>query len=227
MDEDYMTKVSVIIPYYFGSRDFVEYCFNSVMAQTFRDFEVLIVTDDPLPFTPKSRGVPVRVLENQTGKKGASVTRNLGLENSEGRYVKTLDADDAIFPSYLGECVKALDERPDVGLVYTDYDLIDNKNHFLREKKAPDFDLSKFLETNFVGSLTVMFRRNGFRFNEEMDEWEDYELWLRVARKYPFFHIPKTLASYRVHEGQQSKHIQHSERNIVHIDERRKEIRGL
>jgi len=209
-----MPKVSIVIPYYNGSAPYLKDCLLSIQEQTFRDFEIIVVLDDPFPFDILEIEIRNLLVIDNTGRetKWEGPARNRGLEEARGEYIKPLDADDMIYPTYLEEAVKILDSKPEKGLVYSDFDVIDsegNPDHTYGPPpvRAPDWDLEEYLVRNYVPCLTVMYRNEGLWFNENMHCWADYEMWLRIAEKWPFYHISKVLAQYRVHEAQLSKRL--------------------
>jgi len=123
-----------------------------------------------------------------------------------------LDGDDRILPNCLEREVQILDSRPEIGLVYSDYDVINEKGkpdntYGPPPVLAPDWDLEVYLIRNYVPCLTVMYRNEGMQFNENMHCWADYEMWLRMAERWLFYRIPEVLAKYRVHEAQLSKRL--------------------
>ena len=115
-----MPKVSVIIPC-FNQGLYLDEAVESVLAQTFQDFEILVVddgsTDEATIKMLKDYARPkTRVIH--TDNQGLSMARNNGILEARGDYILPLDADDKIGPGYLEEAVRILDQHRDIGIVY-------------------------------------------------------------------------------------------------------------
>ena len=206
-----MPRVSVIIPTY-NRAHLLPDCINSVLTQTCRDFEVIVVDDGS---TDNTRQVvaafPVRYCyqHHQTG----SVARNSGLKLSQSQYIIFLDSDDALMSAALEKEVKILDSNHDVGFCYGQSYEIDGRGRIfglwkprpekscVREGRAEIADL---ILGNYIPSPTVMIRRSCL---EEIGAYntafksgsQDFELWVRLAKRYAVAYIAEPLAKYRVH----------------------------
>jgi len=122
-----MVKVSVIIPAY--NAEYIREAIDSVLNQTFKDFEIIVIDDGSTDNTPnilKSYGNKIR-WKSQENKGSASAT-NEGIKMAKSEYIAYIDADDVCLPERLEIQIKYLDEHPDVGLVYTDFYQIDENN---------------------------------------------------------------------------------------------------
>jgi len=208
-----MPRVSVIIPTYNRARYLPE-TLESVFAQTYRDYEVIVIDDGSTDNTAEvlesylDRIVYVR---KENGGQGSA--RNAGLKIARGEYIAFLDSDDLWLPDKLELQVRYLDEHPDVGLVFTDYVIFEEKGsknkteigNIILSKK--DLTFKRLLYFNFIPNLTVMIRKSCFDnvglFDEsrELIGGEDYDMWLRISMKYKLGHISKILAKYRQHPG--------------------------
>ncbi|MCJ8280869.1 MAG: glycosyltransferase family 2 protein, partial [Rivularia sp. ALOHA_DT_140] len=115
-----MPKVSVIIPAY-NAMGFLPETLESVLQQTFTDFEILIIndgsSDDIVEWASKISDSRVRLITQIN--QGVSAARNTGIRNSQGEYIAFLDADDLWEPTKLEKQVNCLKANPGVGLVYT------------------------------------------------------------------------------------------------------------
>ena len=203
-------KVSVIIPTYNRARD-LERCLDSLVAQTFKDFEVLVCDDGS---TDDTSGVAQRYqgalnlsyhLEDNFG--GPARPRNLGLQMAKGDYVAFLDSDDWWCPDKLNESVKALDAGCDV--VYHPLYIVHSqkgRRHFRRTRnkqlQSPVYnDLllcgNDLPHSSVVTKRHLMISIGGFSEDRDLIAWEDYDAWLRLAQiTERFCFLDKTLGYY-------------------------------
>ena len=137
---------------------------------------------------------------------------NDGLRRATGEYVARVDADDFWDPEFLARTVPVLDAEPAVGLVHTNYRLVDGDGRETsgRGTNIPYADgfrgdaLPWLLFDNFIPPAGALFRRGalgliGGRFSEEVPYSEDWRLWLAVARRHAVAYVDAPLAAYRVH----------------------------
>ncbi len=213
--------VSVVIPTY-NALKFLPQTIASVMAQTFQDFELLLVDDGSSDGTadwveqynqhinPHSQGHKIRFFQQHRG--GVSTARNVGIQNAQGEFVAFLDADDLWVPTKLEQQVKYLNQHPRVGLVHGAIALMDEAGALtgrILSSKPADSSLPRLLTQNAVACQTVMVRRSCFEqtggFDAQADTVEDWDLWMRVARFYPIASLPNVLAHYRQVESSLSR----------------------
>lgn len=131
-----MVKVSIIIPVYNGER-YVSEAIDSVLNQTYKDFEIIVIDDGSKDDTLnilRMYGEKIR-WESQENKGQASAI-NEGIKMAKGKYIAYLDADDVCLPERLKIQVKYLDEHPDVGLVYADFYQTDENGKIRRAVKS-------------------------------------------------------------------------------------------
>jgi glycosyltransferase involved in cell wall biosynthesis len=211
-----MPKVTVIIPT-FNRAHFLRAAIESVLIQTFRNFEIVVVDDasnDETPSIVRSfRHAPIRYLRHDS-KKGQGAARNTGIREARGEYIALLDDDDEWLPEKLEQQVTLLDTLPTrVGLVYTGFLKIDASNRRIIAKILPKERGNVFdalCRENWIGCSTVLVRRHCFDvagyFDEELASGEDYDMWLRISKEFSFEYIIEPLVSYRVHGSQLSAH---------------------
>lgn len=177
--------VSVVIPCY-GQARFLPEAVESVVAQTFQDWELVIVNDGSPDDTSavaraliaRHPGRRIRLVEQPNG--GLPGARNAGIRASRGRYVLPLDADDEIRPPLLEKLVAILDASPRVGFAYTDI------QHFGDVDTAfplPDFDAATMIAKDNIGCVCSLFRRSAWEqvggYDESMREgYEDWDFWV-------------------------------------------------
>lgn len=203
--------VSVIIPT-FNRRELVQQAIDSVLAQTFRDFELIVVDDGSTDDTDqalKKYGSQIRYAFQANA--GESVARQHGVELSSGQYLAFLDSDDRWLPEKLEHQVDALQTHPDAGFAYCWAYLIDNEGKRIAlpplgyGQNLTRATLQQLLENNFIvaASSSLIMRRDAYGsvngFNQAIQFAEDWELCLRLAAKYKFIYQTWPLVEYRLH----------------------------
>lgn len=203
-----MPIVAVIIPS-LNQGQYIGEALDSVFAQTFRDYEVIVVDGGSTDGTRETVGrYGDKVHFFRQDGKGVSRAKNQALDRSRSGYIAFLDADDAWYPDKLAKQVALLEAHPEYGFCSSDVDFFDAtgiiiKGAIATEKKPRSgmvFD--DLLVNNFISSATIMLRRECFekvgRFDEEIFYAEDTEMWLRVAKEFSLGYLPESLARYRV-----------------------------
>lgn len=204
-----MPKVSVVIPVY-NRAGFLPETIQSIVSQSFSDFEVIVVDDGSTDNTRDSvSSLPVRYVwqENQ----GASIARNKGFELAKGTYVVFLDSDDVLLKDALAKGVRALDDHPEVGFSYGQGFRVDENGQILGLSRSPCksscvragvevlHDIVTF--GNYISG--VMIRRScikeGWAFDPTWQGSQDLELWVRLAKRYAVAYIAEPLVKYRIH----------------------------
>jgi glycosyltransferase involved in cell wall biosynthesis len=210
-----MPKVSVIIPTYNNRSRYLEAAIRSVRRQTFQDFEIVVVDDG-------SKDETARVVHDFADRRmrfvrhdrnrGEAAARNTGIRHATGRYVAFLDDDDEWLPKKLEKQVALLDRSvSSVGLVYTGFWRINGTREpigqWIPDKKGDVF--GAMCAQNWIGTpSTVLVRSECFRqvggFDESVTYGADYDMWLRISRKFAVDYISEPLILYRVHESNMS-----------------------
>jgi glycosyltransferase involved in cell wall biosynthesis len=198
-------RVSVIVPVYNGAAT-VAAALDSIVAQTFSDFEIVAIDDgstDDSPIVLERYRPRVRVLTQQN--RGPSAARNLGVRNSVGEYLAFLDADDLWRPEFLERTVAALDRDPAIVLVYTDLELADSTGapmgaRLIGSRGVPT--VRDMLERLWpILPSSVVMRRDAFEraggFPEELSSFEDVYFWLLAREQGAFSYIEQPLAMWR------------------------------
>lgn len=219
MDDTVPPKVSVVIPCYKQAR-FLQEAVESVVGQTFGDWEVVVVNDGSPDNTsavtreiiarhPERR---IRLLEKANG--GLADARNAGIKEARGSYILPLDSDDRLHSEFLAKSVAVLEGEPSVGIAYTDI----ARFGALKDVVAlPDYDFTKLLARNQLNCCSL-FRREawvaagGYNPNMKLG-YEDWDFWIACGEK-GFFgkRIPDALFYYRVKDSSMfTKALQHHE----------------
>lgn len=204
--------VSVVIPTY-NRAHMIGETLNSVLAQTYRSFEIIVVDDGSADNTPEvlaHYGPPVHYMrcENNIGKAAA---RNTGIRIARGDYIALLDSDDLWLPNKLQAQMDVFDEQPDLKWVYSDCYMFDGRtganictwSSHSRLYAGSIFEL--LFQNNFIASPTPVFWRQVFDevgyFDETLQRHqpEDADMWLRAAAIFPIGLVSKPLARFRLH----------------------------
>lgn len=202
-----MTVVSVVIPYY-NRADWLETAVDSVLTQTFPDFEVIVVDDGSkeYPRFLEVAGDP-RVRYVRQEHRGASAARNCGIRLARGKYVAFLDADDVFLPDKLQIQVGRMEARPDISLSHTSYWRMDAVGTDLELVASGTFGgrvYPEIVRSCPIATPTVMVRREALerqdlRFDESVRIGEDIILWIDLARHHEILGIDRAVTKVRVH----------------------------
>lgn len=209
-----MPLVSVIIPA-FNAERYIREAIDSVLAQTHRDLEVIVVDDSSTDGTPallQAYGDRIHVIRKRNG--GAAAARNAGANAARGEWLAFLDADDVWEPAKLerqlavttGPC--SYTNRTNIG---ARGDVPELQSEVTAMHQGDVFE-PLLLEGNFMTSSSVMVRRDVFQrlggFTTSEKNAEDWDLWLRVAADHEVSYCPEPLVRYRFHAGNKSRNHQ-------------------
>lgn len=206
--------VSVIIPVYNGE-NYLGRAIESVLRQTIGEVEIIVVDDGSTDSTHevvRAYGDRVRYLRQEnTGVAGAF---NHGLRLVTGRYVSWLSHDDLFEPTKLEMQVSALSGCATPAVCYTDASFIDSDGAVIRELEVPDLAPGLLLRNLFVSGPIVMsaysllFDRSCIdevgMYDESQPNTQDADMVIRLARRFPFKHVPQKLIKIRQHGGRDS-----------------------
>jgi glycosyltransferase involved in cell wall biosynthesis len=214
-------KVSVIIPTY-NRAAYIADAIRSVQSQDHPDVEIIVADDGSTDDTPAIvAGFGDAVLYLPLAHSGLpAATRNRGLTKATGDFVAFLDSDDLFLPHKLKVQLPVLLANPEAGLVYSDgYYFRDDPahptGHLLGGMPTPSGDvLPELLRGNFLLSPAMLLTRRScleevgpFDEDPKLRVSEDYELWLRVAARFPVVYAPGEVAAVRRHEGSISRDV--------------------
>lgn len=198
-------KVSVIIPTY-NRAHFVIEAIESVLNQTFQDFEIIVVDDGSTDNTRealKKFGSKIRYTYQEN--RGVAAARNTGIRAAKGEFIAFLDHDDLWLPDKLSIQMDAFSKNKEVGLVYTDCVAFDKEGKLPKgDRIRPSGWVFKQLFRRPFGLLTgVVCKKECFNkcglFNESFFTSDDYDMCLRISTKHKFLFIDQPLFRRRVH----------------------------
>lgn len=222
-----MPKVSVIIST-FKRTEYLKKTLESIEAQTYRDFEVIVV-DDGTPGDANSllceQFEKVKYLKIANSG-GPSRPRNVGIQTAKGEYIAFVDDDDLWLPHKLEKQVAILENNPEFGIVHSCCNVIDENDvltgAIVGRPGTPDVkhgDVSLRMMGNWTVMMPTSFVRKevvdavGF-FNEKMPAaGEDMEFWVRCSFETKFYYVDEPLVAYRVH----SNNISGENRNYIEL----------
>ncbi|KAB7889784.1 glycosyltransferase family 2 protein [Poseidonibacter ostreae] len=198
--------VSIITPSYKSER-FISQTIESVLSQTYQNWEMIIV-DDVSPdnsneiieeYTKKDSRIKLIKLEKNSGP---AVARNRAIEEAKGRYISFLDADDLWKPDKLEKQIKFMREK-DCALSYSAYETMSEEGKLQNKFINPPLKLSynDLLKSNYIGCLTAIYdtHKVGKVYMPLIKKRQDYGLWLRILKKTDFaYATAEPLAVYRI-----------------------------
>ena len=159
-----MEKVSIIIPY-FNKKDYIHSTLNSVFKQTYKNFEILIIYDDPskkdldLIKELKKKDKRIRLIINKKNI-GPGYSRNKGLDKAKGNYIAFLDSDDLWKKGKLKNQISFM-KKNDINFSYTSYNQIDSKGIKIKIVSAPKSQTyESLLRDCKIGTSTVIIKKN-------------------------------------------------------------------
>ena len=222
---------SVVIPTY-NQADFLKVAIQSVLDQTFKDFEVIIVNNYSTDYTRDVIGQVndsrVRVINfNNHGVIGAG--RNVGIKASRAPYVAFLDSDDTWAETKLDRVARAIEDNPQAGLFAHIQEMVwhgptPSRTHF---GPPPGFsgDVHQYLllSGNLLATSSAVVARqrleqvNCFSEDTALVTAEDYDLWLKLSRVCSFHFIPEVLGTNQFHEGSASANIERHLAGILSV----------
>jgi glycosyltransferase involved in cell wall biosynthesis len=224
-----MPTISVIVPAY-NSQDTILETIASVQAQTFTDFELIVVNDGSsdrtLELLQTIRDPRVKVVSYENG--GVSVARNRGISLATGEYLALIDADDLWTADKLELQLAALQQHPVAGVAYSWTCFIDRQAKFFRVDRPLHFTgnvYAELLKTNFLLSgSNPLIRKEALasvgNFDPTLTHAEEWDLYLRLAAKYDFVVVPKTQIFYRQTAGSASAKIEVMEKDALKVIDR-------
>ena len=207
--------VSVVLPVY-NCPEYVGQAIESILGQTFGDFELIVIDDGSRDDTPTvlQRYTDPRITRVTQANAGLAATLNRGIGMARGRYIARQDQDDLSRPERLARQCQFLDANPECGLVGTWAEIWrgDTPTDMVHRHPADNAPLQFELLLNnpFVHS-SVMLRRSAldvvglYSTDPGRQPPEDFELWSRIARRFEVANIPAVLHTYREIEGSMSR----------------------
>ena len=210
----YRPLISLLIPVYNINRKFLSECLDSILKQTYDNFEICLVDDcstlEEVKETLeeyKNKDKRVKVKYRKTNGHISKAT-NDALKIARGEYIGLIDDDDLLDKDALYEVVKVLNNNKSIDMIYTDEDKLDPNGNYCDPHFKPDYSPDTLLSLNYICHFTVIRKKfvldvGGFEVGLEGSQ--DYDLFLKVVEKTNnIYHIPKILYHWRMVEGSTS-----------------------
>lgn len=228
-----MSKVSVIIPCY-NCEKFISKTIKSVIDQTYKDIEIIVVDDCSNDSTPEivmdlSKNFSfIRIIRNDINR-GVSYSRNVGLKNvsDESKFVYFFDADDVMLPKNIEIKVKLLNDTDEkIGAIFSPALLIDENEHIISNELVGDgksgYILNELLLWRQMHAPSlVLFKKNVFNvvgnWNEKFSTAADQELLFRISRNFEILKVEEPLVLYRKHTNNMSKSLSLFEKEHLEV----------
>lgn len=211
-------SVSVIIPAY-NRANVIERAVQSVLNQTYQDYEIIIVddasTDDTLEKLKKFKDKRIVKIRNKKNR-GPAGSRNVGIREARGEYIAFLDSDDEWLPQKIEKQAQALEmASSDVGVVYTGtWRIVGDKKFFIPSSKITHKEGNVYRSYLFgkylVYTSAAVIKRACFYkigiFDESFPAVAEWDLWIRISKYYEFKYIPEPLVTSYFTPGSMATH---------------------
>ncbi len=202
---------SIIIPLY-NKENYILDTLNSVLNQSFANFEIIIIddgsTDNGYKIVSQIKDDRIKLFKQKN--LGVSITRNVGVKKSKGKYIALIDADDLWYENHLKELKKQINLFPKAALFCNNYEIIYNKNKKSNavlnfEYKKEPLIVKDYFKASIINSVAwtsaVSFSKEKFNkiggFNEKLITGQDLDLWIRFALNHNVSFNPSITISYR------------------------------
>jgi glycosyltransferase involved in cell wall biosynthesis len=204
-----MTKISVIIPTY-NRGNFTVEAINSVLAQTYKDYEIIVVDDGSTDDTREK----MKAFDNQIRyiyqeNKGPSAARNTGIQQAKGEYLAFCDSDDRFLPTKLEKQMNFIKKNPKCHFLYTWYYNVNEKGEITKLRKPfscknkEQLQYCLFARRFTIRTSTLLVHKKCFEqaglFNEKYWYSQDWDMWLRLAAYYRGYCLEEPLSEYWLH----------------------------
>lgn len=204
-------RVSIIMSVY-NSEKWIDLSINSILNQSFHDFELIIIddcsTDNTLNVLYKIKDRRVKIYRNEKNK-GLTTNLNFGIINSLGEYIARMDADDIANLSRIESQVKYLDKNLHIDVLGSRINVFGDAIYSVNYPLNHNDIVSALCFYNPIAHPSVMIRRKSLKptdfYDESIKKAQDYELWCRLSANLKFANHRRKLLNYRTHERQISK----------------------
>ena len=205
--------VSIIIPFY-NEKNYFEECIESVLNQTYLNYEIIIINDgsDKI-FEEKLENLqsknPEKIKVFNKKNEGVSLARNLGIQKSEGEYIAFLDADDSWLPDKLQHQINIIKKKK-IEFIHGSYFVVDESEKFAGKFIAKNLNYEKLIKSCDIGLSTVLIKSDLIKRHvfEKISTKEDYVCWLSIIKEIKVLYgDEKVVTKYRNRKGSLSSNI--------------------
>ncbi|GGD75538.1 glycosyltransferase family 2 protein [Paenibacillus nasutitermitis] len=205
-----MTKISVLMPVYNSIR-YIDEAVNSILRQTYKDFEFLIIddcsSDGTLEYLQNLKDRRIRLITHAQNK-GLVYSLNEGLDLAKGEYIARMDGDDISAPLRFERQLLYMKQNPEVGVLGTFMTFLHNGLHHPKPESHEEICCWQLFYCCFVHPTVFMrssvLKQNDIRYDPDFLHAEDYEIWNQLAAVTRLANLPEYLLSYRIHPNQVS-----------------------
>jgi glycosyltransferase involved in cell wall biosynthesis len=196
----------LVVPAY-NATDYIGETVESLLVQDYPDLEITVIDDgstDDTSAVVSSFGAKVKLHRQANAGQSAAMTK--GWAMSSGELLGYVSADDRLRPAAVRRCVEELIARPDVVLVYPDFDIIDERSVLRSTLRAPDYSRrALYAELHCLPGPGALFRRSAYDkaglWRPDFRQIPDLDFFLRLGLEGSFYHLPEVLAEFRMHSG--------------------------
>jgi glycosyltransferase involved in cell wall biosynthesis len=233
VDKENTPEISIIMPVY-NTEKYVGQAIESVLSQSFKDFEFIIIDDCSTDTSYQiceqyaKKDTRIRLYRNNENK-GISYTRNALIDLSQGRYIAIQDSDDISSMDRLHICYGFLEKNPNYAVVSGSNIIIDATWKIIWKRIYKNNIEKIILKKSPVSQASCMFKKVIFEevgwYDCSLNYWEDYDLWLRMyARGYKIYNLDFVLLWYRISQWQSKMtHLITTLKNTIYIQKRASE----
>lgn len=223
--------VSVVIPAFNGAKYLGE-TIESILAQTYRPIEILVVDDGSTDATAEVAqrfGEPVRYIRQQNA--GTAAARNRAIAESRGEFIALLDQDDLWVPHKLERQIPRFSEDPRIGLVFAGIEFFDTKSGKITATYFPgdELGLCDLLAHVVLPVQTILFRRTALEkigpFDTTLGGTDDWDIGIRMAAEYRMVGVNEILGRVRLHDTQQGRNTDRMFHNAMRVLDKHASIR--
>ena len=207
----YNPLISILIPVYNVPSNYLKECLDSILNQTYKNFEICLVDDcstreETIQILKEYEGKDKRIKVHYRTKNGhISVASNDALKMAKGEFIALVDNDDVLNKNALYDVVKALNEKKNIDFLYSDEDKLNVQNERCYPHFKPDFSPDTLLGNNYICHFSVIRKsivKKVGGFEVGLEGAQDHDLFLKISEiSSNFYHIPKILYHWRMTES--------------------------
>jgi hypothetical protein len=206
-----MPVVSVILPVY-NCAPYVKEAIDSILQQTFRDFELIIIddasTDNTVAEIESIADSRIQLIRKPVNS-GYTSSLNKGIEIAKGTYIARMDGDDKALPNRFEQQVALLEKHPDIVVCGGAMQIMGTEERVVQPESHDAINVGMLAICSMCHPTVMMrtsfIRNSGHAYNPDKEPAEDYDLWVHLLRTGKFYNIQEPLLAYRVHGGQTSQ----------------------
>ena len=210
MDKNIDPKISVLMPVY-NCREYIEESLKSIINQTFKDFEFIIIddcsTDGTFEYLTSVTDPRIKLIRKSKNT-GYTVSLNMGLKIAKGKYIARMDGDDISVSDRFAKQVAFMDVNPDVIVCGGGYEAIGSDFKFIPKTSNEDIVLDLMSFSPFAHPTAFMrniiLKENNIQYDTQYEPCEDYKLWTILSEYGKLANLNDILLYYRIHQNQTS-----------------------